>query len=192
MEQEDKTKESIQAKAVELFAEKGFDGISVQEICNAVELSKPTLYYYFGSKSGLLKEIRDSLGNELVKGIMKATEYKHDLQKSLTEVYKEVIGFAQNNGTFFKLHNILINAPSNSEGSLIYKEVTVSINQLFEELFTKSCNELGNMRGKEKLYSMMFQNNVNAIALSVLQQDLQITDDLIYQLVHSFMYGIVS
>lgn len=39
--------------AVSLFAERGYAGTSVREICEAAEVTKPTLYYYFQSKRGL-------------------------------------------------------------------------------------------------------------------------------------------
>ena len=39
--------------AARLFAERGFDATSVREIAEAAGVTKPTLYYHFGSKQGL-------------------------------------------------------------------------------------------------------------------------------------------
>ena len=39
--------------AARLFAERGFDATSVREIAEASGVTKPTLYYHFGSKQGL-------------------------------------------------------------------------------------------------------------------------------------------
>jgi len=39
--------------AARLFAERGFDATSVREIVEASGVTKPTLYYHFGSKQGL-------------------------------------------------------------------------------------------------------------------------------------------
>ena len=50
-------KTSIIECAIKLFASKGYDAVSVQEITIAANITKPTLYYYFGSKEGLLQEI---------------------------------------------------------------------------------------------------------------------------------------
>ena len=41
--------------ALELFHAKGYDAVGVQEIVEKAGVTKPTLYYYFGSKLGLLK-----------------------------------------------------------------------------------------------------------------------------------------
>jgi AcrR family transcriptional regulator len=47
--------------AVELFAEKGFDGTSVQEIVARAEVTKGAMYHYFRSKDDLLYEIYHGL-----------------------------------------------------------------------------------------------------------------------------------
>jgi AcrR family transcriptional regulator len=47
--------------AVELFASKGFDGTSVQEIVRRAEVTKGAMYHYFTSKDDLLYEIYHSL-----------------------------------------------------------------------------------------------------------------------------------
>ena len=40
-------KTSIIECAIKLFASKGYDAVSVQEITIAANITKPTLYYYF-------------------------------------------------------------------------------------------------------------------------------------------------
>ncbi|MBA8927076.1 AcrR family transcriptional regulator [Kutzneria viridogrisea] len=47
--------------AVRLFAEKGFDATTVQEIVDAAEVTKGALYHYFDAKDDLLFEIYHSL-----------------------------------------------------------------------------------------------------------------------------------
>src|SRR5690625_3948547 len=42
-----------------LFAEKGFDGTSVEEIAARAEVSKPVVYEHFGGKEGLYAVIVD-------------------------------------------------------------------------------------------------------------------------------------
>jgi AcrR family transcriptional regulator len=43
----------ILAKALELFARKGYDATSVREICEAAAITKPSLYHFYGSKEGV-------------------------------------------------------------------------------------------------------------------------------------------
>lgn len=43
--------------AARLFAERGYDATSVREIVEAAGVTKPTLYYHFGSKEGLAQTL---------------------------------------------------------------------------------------------------------------------------------------
>ena len=46
-----------------LFMEKGYSNVSVNEICSACSITKPTLYYHFKSKEDILYEYFRSLIN---------------------------------------------------------------------------------------------------------------------------------
>jgi AcrR family transcriptional regulator len=54
---ENETKITIFRVAAKLFAEKGYNGASMREISEMSNVSKPTIYYYFGSKEGVFKEL---------------------------------------------------------------------------------------------------------------------------------------
>ncbi|UCF64874.1 MAG: TetR/AcrR family transcriptional regulator [bacterium] len=49
----DDNKGKIFRAAAKLFAEKGYNGVSMREISERTGLSKPTIYYYFGNKEGI-------------------------------------------------------------------------------------------------------------------------------------------
>jgi AcrR family transcriptional regulator len=51
------TRERILAAARELFAEKGMQKTSLQEIADRLGVTKPALYYHFGSREELLRSI---------------------------------------------------------------------------------------------------------------------------------------
>nr|WP_245204288.1 TetR family transcriptional regulator [Kitasatospora sp. RG8] len=58
-----RTRQTIADVAIALFLERGFDRVSVAEIAAAAEVSKPTLFRYFGSKEELvLHRFADHLG----------------------------------------------------------------------------------------------------------------------------------
>ena len=44
-------------KAAQLFAEKGFAGTTLQDIANAMGVSRPSLYHYIRSKDELLERL---------------------------------------------------------------------------------------------------------------------------------------
>jgi len=51
------TRERIQAAARELFAQKGVQKTSLQEIADKLGITKPALYYHFSSREDLLRSI---------------------------------------------------------------------------------------------------------------------------------------
>jgi len=51
----------ILERAAELFAERGFAGTTVQDIADALEMSRPALYYYVKSKDVLLEQLVENL-----------------------------------------------------------------------------------------------------------------------------------
>ena len=54
-------KEQITEKAADLFAEKGFDGVTTKEIAASCEISEAALYKYFDSKDELYDQVLKSI-----------------------------------------------------------------------------------------------------------------------------------
>ena len=54
------TRAKIFTAAAKLFAEKGYNGVSMREISETAGLSKPTIYYYFGNKEGIYTALLES------------------------------------------------------------------------------------------------------------------------------------
>ena len=48
------TQRRILAAAAELFYSQGFRSVGIEAICSKAAVTKPTLYYYFGSKNALI------------------------------------------------------------------------------------------------------------------------------------------
>ena len=57
------TSSRLLSSAAELMAEKGFDGVSVREICAHAETSSNMVHHYFDSKQGLLDAIVDQFSS---------------------------------------------------------------------------------------------------------------------------------
>ena len=146
------TKDFILNTAITLFAKKGFDGVGVQEICTESKITKPTLYYYFGSKNGLLSAIVEEKGFEFFKILQRSAEYKHDFIGSLTKILENTIQFAIENPDFYRFQCSLNAACFESEAGKIYEPFFHKIQSLFSDFFLNSSNEIGNMKGKEPPY----------------------------------------
>ncbi|MBX3473977.1 MAG: TetR/AcrR family transcriptional regulator [Planctomycetes bacterium] len=55
------TRTQVLKAAARLFAERGFDAVSVREIVQAAGVTKPAMYYHFGSKEGVATAIMHDL-----------------------------------------------------------------------------------------------------------------------------------
>ena len=78
-----KTKRKIFETSMKLFAEKGYDATSIEEITATVGVAKGTLYYHFSSK----EEIFNFLVEEGVKLLKNSIEIKTDkLSNSLDKI----------------------------------------------------------------------------------------------------------
>ena len=62
---------TIQEQALDLFDERGFDAVTIEEIAAAAEVSPSSVYRYFGTKEGLIvADEFDSWSQEAVEGIL--------------------------------------------------------------------------------------------------------------------------
>ena len=179
-------------KATELFSAKGYDGVGVQEICTESKITKPTLYYYFQSKTGLLSAIIKEKGNLLYETLEKAAEYKHDFMLSLSTILKSTVEFAKENPAFFRLHCALKVSSPESEAGKLYAPFAQTLQKIFLEFFQKSVNEIGNMKGKEELFSRIFLQTVEAFSLDIIQGRLEFSEHVCFSIIHSFAYGVVT
>lgn len=108
------TREKILEVATEMFSQRGYSACSVAEIVAGAGVTKPVLYYYFGSKEGLFRAILEEARKRQERLLEKALS---SAQASVTqkviglfaEVYKEV---TQSPHLFRLLHHL---AFSNSE-----------------------------------------------------------------------------
>ena len=139
--------------ALDLFYAKGYDAVGVQEIVDRAGVTKPTLYYYFGSKIGLLRNLLERGYNILEKGVLEASR----MNASLPEV--------------------------------LYK--------VAREFFDYAASQLGNMRGRQKLFAVGFTGVLNHHIMTVSyglseNEKFEISNETTYEIVHQFLYGIYS
>ena|SRR5208282_764611 len=67
----ERTRQKILNAALRLFATRGYAGASTQVIIEAAHVTKPVLYYHFGSKAGLFRAVVDRTENHLLELILR-------------------------------------------------------------------------------------------------------------------------
>jgi AcrR family transcriptional regulator len=82
------------AAAERLFSERGYHGVSMDEIATASGISKPMLYDYFGSKEGLLLACVERARGRLFEEIAVAVRAAGDAEGALRAGVEAFIAFA--------------------------------------------------------------------------------------------------
>jgi len=78
-------REAIINEAMQLFAEKGYAGCSIREICQAAGVTKPVLYYHFQSKENLYQELMLDIFDHTRKNLLRLTKSSGSARDRLVE-----------------------------------------------------------------------------------------------------------
>jgi AcrR family transcriptional regulator len=90
------TRERVRAAAIQLFGEKGYDGVSMTELAERVGIAKPSLYNYYRSKEELLLDLLDEgLGRWVSACEPAADEEPRSYERFLRDHLARVVEFAR-------------------------------------------------------------------------------------------------
>lgn len=139
---ENKTKEKIIEAARKLFSEKGFEGVSMEDIAQASGVRKSLIYYYFPSKEVLFEEVWIKVIDELENEVFSNVENEGSIVKIIKKLIKKYVEFVMNKEELSKLIarerlNVLENEGNLSNAKRRY-EVFL---QRFEKFFEKGKDE---------------------------------------------------
>jgi len=185
-------RELILECALNLFAARGYDAVGVQEVCDAAGITKPTLYYYFGSKRGLLIGLLTRSFEILQVRLSEAAEYHGDLPLALYRVAEMYFKFAREFPVFYRLQLGLWFAPVESEGFQVLSGLNRFQYDLIEKVFLAAVSQHGNMRGRHQAYALTFLGMLNTYIGLGLNGLSELDETLARQAVHQFQHGIYS
>jgi AcrR family transcriptional regulator len=178
--------------ALDLFASRGYDATGVNEIVEAVGVSKPTLYHYFGSKRGLLDALLEEQAAGFLHDLADAAAYARDLPATLDRVVGVYLDFAAARPTFYRFLLSLLFSPPENEAYSAVAEIVGAQRRLLEGIFEAAARDHGNMRGRHQRYAASFLGLVNAYADLVLTGQLEPTARLRLDVRRQFSHGIYS
>lgn len=180
------------AVATRLFAQRGYDAVGVQEIVENADLTKPTLYHYFGSKRGLLEGTLGVVWQELRDRLEGALSYAGDLPHTLESAIGAFLRFSVGHPAETRLFVALSQAPPESEGRSTIRPFQDEFTGMIRHVFERAVEQHGNMRGRESTYTASFVGTLFVYAILLIDGELSLTDDLPYRIMHQFSYGIYS
>jgi AcrR family transcriptional regulator len=84
-------RQAIIDTSARVFAQKGYHATGVMELCTANDLGKGALYYYIGSKEGLLAAIHDRVMDEVMLGADRVAEAGGPPSEQLARLGEELL-----------------------------------------------------------------------------------------------------
>lgn len=191
-------KQKILNIALELFSEKGFDSVGVQLLAEKSGITKPTLYYYFGNKEGVFKELLkgyyDNLNSMLAKigYIPKVESYNEDVYPVLVKVVQTYFNFAMRNDKFYRMVLSALFAPPTSKTNEIVKDLHNTQYKIINKLFEDISKAHLNMKGKEERLCWTFIGMINTYIGLWYNKAGELSKSTAEDAVKQFMHGIYS
>jgi AcrR family transcriptional regulator len=187
----------ILQKALQLFAERGYEAVGVAELCEASLITKPTLYHYYGSKRGLLDAILQERGGILASRVREAAVYAAgDRARGVPDGLERIAqAFARSAGedeSFARLRLTLAFAPPSSEPGAAAAALNEAVFNDVEAFFREAAEDHGNMRGRSRPYAAAFIGTIDTYVGLYLAGRSSLGDDVVRGAVRQFMYGIFS
>jgi AcrR family transcriptional regulator len=85
-------------RAVEMFWEYGYEGVDVERIARAVNVTKPALYRAFGDKSSLMLKAVERYAMTYIAPIMAAFQAEPDIHKAVITFCEAIVNNATGDG----------------------------------------------------------------------------------------------
>ena len=180
--------------AKKLFYAKGYDAVGVQEIVDRAGITKPTLYYYFGSKLGLLKTLLETKFEEPHAAVRAAAELKEDIRSVLYHTAKAYCDFFERDREFYMLMMALFYSARENEAYQAVKPYVTEFYETVVQAFERASGQLGNMYGRQRQFAIGFIGTLTHYLLLHSEADAgeRLEEEKITSLVNQFMYGIFT
>jgi AcrR family transcriptional regulator len=195
----DNSRDTILNCALDLFSAKGYDAISVSDIVGMAGITKPTLYYFFGSKEGLFRELLktnyDALNNALISACRyepHEESYFEDIYPVLLRIASAYFTYAASNPKFYLMALSMAFAPPTSDTAVIADEFHQQQYILLMKLFDEMAEVHPNLRARERISLWRFLAMINAQIGFWYKGHATLESEDAQSIVRLFMHGMFS
>ena len=191
-------REKLLSCALDLFYARGYDAVGIQEIVDAAGVTKPTMYYYFGSKKGLLEDLIQGIFNDLMEALGHACARRPEdhFPDILFRIAGAFLRYAVSHEKEYRFVLALYYTGEENEGHLVVRPLISRYYSRLVQVFEEAAAELGNMYGRQEQFALGLQGLMDTTFLMYCSQSdrrtREITDDTVRSIVQQFMYGIYS
>ncbi|WP_346621702.1 TetR/AcrR family transcriptional regulator [Blastococcus montanus] len=144
----------------ELFAQKGFDATSVEEIAAHAEVSKPVVYGHFGGKEGLYADVVEREMNRLLDRFSAALSSPGHPRELLERAALVILDYIEEDTEGFR---VLVRDAPGTSGNGTFGSLIGEVARTVEHVLAREFAVRGYRPGLAELYS---QALVGMVALS--------------------------
>ena len=187
------SREEILNRALELFSQKGYEAVGPAEIVEKAGVKKPTLYYFFGSKEGLLEELLRINYGKLDARLSAACGCESgDLHKILTNIVNMFFDFAHENKDFYLWILSMSFAPPGSKTAAVSEKYHKKHYEILIEFFSRAAGAEPKLKGREFVASYRFLALINAQIGLWYRGFAKLNEDTAKTIADDFLYGVIS
>lgn len=179
-----------------LFYAKGYDAVGVQEVVDRAGITKPTLYYYFGSKLGLLKALVEEKFSSFRASLRETAVLDCRIEDILYRLAQTYCAFFEQDREFYMLFMALYYSARENEAYQVVRPYVTEFYELVVGIFDQAARQLGNMNGRQRQFAIGFIGTINHYLMLRFEEDREcgmgIREEEVHAVVNQFMYGIFS
>lgn len=188
-------RERILSCAQSLFYAKGYDAVGVQEIVDTVGITKPTMYYYFKSKHGLLECLLEEKGRYFIEKLRKTARFTEEEKFSmvLKEIVKTYLSLVEENKEFYFL---MIGLFSSARDNDAYRAVKPYMSEQFtivRDFFVEAKGKMDWLYSEPEVLAVSFMGTINYYLLVGLERNTSLREllkeNVIEGIIEQFLYG---
>ncbi|MGQ7297646.1 TetR/AcrR family transcriptional regulator [Quadrisphaera sp. KR29] len=143
-----------------LFAQKGFDGTSVEEVAARARVSKPVVYEHFGGKEGLYAVVVDREVRALLGALSSALDARAHPRVLLERTTLALLGYVEENTDGFR---ILVRDSPVAQTTGTFASLLGDVATQVEEMLSEEFRRLGLSVDAAPMYAQML---VGMVALT--------------------------
>ena len=188
-------REKILSCALDLFHARGYDAVGVQEIAETAGVTKPTLYYYFGNKQGLLQALLDQEYQEFKKEVFGEVDPQERIWMTLPKIASAYLDYGVKHRKAYMFMMALFYSARENEAYQVVKPIVEDFYQRMVMIFSGASSQLGNMNGRQEQFALGFTGMLDHYLLLMAArepEDFQISQETKEALAKQFMHGIFS
>jgi AcrR family transcriptional regulator len=184
------TRERILKNALRLFSAHGYEGATTRAICAAAGITKPTLYYFFGSKEALYRALVDETLERFHRDLATLVEQPGTTRERLIRVMRRFFDSAQAHKDLMRFVMALVHGRPSSAPKTDFLSYHKKQIALIARIVDEGVRKQELAPGKTELRMLVFMGVLGeALAHYVLMGGTRLTPKLAGDLVEMMISG---